>query len=161
MASALLVSAVPGNGMVFKDVSTFAVDFDWTEVEPGTELKVQGTFHHTVLLFTTDDPQVLKLVFFLSFRGTFGIRSLDPNTGILTQLVAEEKVDQVRYVGTVTVNATGVLYALDGLESQRLISSLTLDAGALHLTGSISLHVLLKVVDGRLVWTKFWVVFGR
>jgi len=159
VVSALLVSPASGGNLLAKDVWTVQVNMDWTEIYPGIEIMIDGLLHNTLLIFSTNDPVIFRLVGLTTFHGTIGMRGYDPLIGSFLFLETD-KVYQSRAVGMLALNETGVLVLVDGMLSLRALGSLTFIVGDIVLVLGYNLFLLIKMSNGEIVWAKAGVPMG-
>ncbi len=159
VVSSLLVSPASGGALLVKAVSTHQVDMDWTEVAPGLEVMIHGTFHNTGLLFTTDDPAVFRVVVLGLFHGILGIRGTDPVLGPFS-LATQDRIAELRIVGTVKVDEQGVAVPIDAMLSLRTRGTVTLNIGSISETVDVNLLGIVQVKGGEVVWTRVGVPLG-
>lgn len=157
--ASLLVSPAPEGALLAKEVSTVHVDMDWTEVLPGLEILVQGTFHNTSLLFATQDPSVVRVEILSLFHGVQGIRGVVPGIGLVTILI-EAKISEVRIVGTFALEPPMFLIPVDATLSLRSVGTLSLTAGGLTVTEDVNGLLILQVRDGSIFWARIGVPMG-
>lgn len=159
LASVLVMAPASAGHLLYKDVSSWTVDMDWTEMLPGMELMVRGTYHNVSLLFATDDALTFRIVAISTFRGTIGIRLEVPDVGTVS-LVETDKVAIARFVGLATMDEIGLLVASDGLLSVRALGSITVSLDGMSATAEANALLLVKLQDGNIVWMKLGVPMG-
>ncbi len=159
LVSALLIAPASSGNLLFRDVSQWTVDMDWTEVAPGLEVMIRGTYHNTTLIFTTSDPLTLQVVLFASFRGVAGVKGYLPGVGAVS-LLEEERVSHLRFVGTSVMVEPGLLMLRDGVLSLRAVGSATVTVGELSETVEVNALLLARLEGGAIVWAKIGVPMG-
>jgi len=159
LASLLVVAPASNGNILFKDVSTWYVDQDWTEVLPGLEIMVKGTYDNVSFLFATNDPSTLRIVTLVSFRGTFGLRGAVPGIGVLS-ILEVDKVNHARLRGTVTFDDTGLLIPADGRLSSRILGSVTVSLGDLSMTAEVNGLAIVEFQNGEIVSIRIGVPMG-
>ena len=157
--SALLVAPASDGNLLAKEVSTFHVDMDWTEVAPGLELLMKGTAHTTALLFATPDPTLFRLVGLLMFHGTTGIRGFDPLLGSFT-ILSDTPVTAIRAVGTFVLDPGGFPIPVDIVVSLRTRGTLTVEVGPISVTEDVNLLGIIQIRNGEIFWARAGVPLG-
>ncbi len=159
LVATLLIAPASSGNLVFKDVSNWSADMDWTEILPGVQMMMKGVYHNVTLLFSTPDPSTFRLVEMSSFHGALGVRMYDPMLGFVS-LITEDKVVHARFVGDVVLDESGSPAPLEGILSARGVGSMTLTVDGITLTDSANVLALIKVRDGTIEWAKIGVPMG-
>jgi len=159
LVATLLIAPASSGNVVLKDVSSWSVDMDWTEIIPGVEMMMKGVFHNVSLLFSTSDPSTFRLVEMSSFHGALGVRMYNPMLGFVS-LFTEDKVVHARFVGDVVLDETGLPVSMDGILAVRSVGSVTLAMDDVTLTESVNVLALIKVRDGGIEWARIGVPMG-
>ena len=157
--ASLLVSPAPEGALLAKEVSTVHVDMDWTDVLPGIEILVDGTFHNTTLLFATQDPSVVRVEGLFLFHGLQGIRGVVPGVGLVTILI-EAKISEVRVIGTFMLEPPIFLIPIDATLSLRSVGTLSVTAGGVTFTEEVNELLILQVRNGSIFWVRIGVPMG-
>lgn len=157
--SALVIAPAAGGNLLPRDVTSWSVDMDWTEVAPGLSVLFQGTYHNVSLLYSTPERGTFRLVVLSSFHGRMGVEGLIPGLGNLTILEAYAVV-QSRFVGTATLAPDGTAMTRDGLLSMRAVGSATVTIGDTSITADANVLLLIQVRDGRVLWARIGVPLG-
>ncbi len=159
LVAALLIAPASSGNLVAKDVSSWSVDLDWTEIIPGIEMMMKGVYRNVTFLFSTQDPLTFRLVSLSSFNGVLGVRAVDPLLGVVS-LVSEYKVLHTRFVGDVSLNQAGVPVLQDGILAVRSVGSMTLVLDGITLTESLNVLALMRIQDGAIEWARLGVPMG-
>lgn len=152
------VAASNGN-LLLKDVSMWNADVPWTEVVPGMEVMVHGSYHNVTMVIATKDPLTVHVVLDSNFHGVIGLRTNSSDLGVAT-IIEEDHDMQVRFVGTMTLAGDGTQLALNGVESMRTVGTITVTAGGLSQSVDVNLLVLVGFSDGQIVSTRVGVPMG-
>ncbi len=159
LVAALLIAPASNGNLVFKDVSSWSVDMDWTEIVPGLELMMKGVHHNVTLLFSTPDPSTFRLVEMSSFHGALGVRMYDPMLGFVS-LVTQDKVVHIRFVGDVVLDGSGLPVPLDGILTARSVGLMTLTMDGITLTESGNALAKIVIQNGAIESVRLGVPMG-
>ncbi len=159
LVATLLIAPASSGNVVFKDVSSWSVDMEWTEIIPGVEMMMKGVFHNVTLLFSTPDPSTFRLVEMSSFHGALGVRMYNPMLGFVS-LVTDDKVVHARFVGDVVLDEAGSPAPLDGILAVRSVGSMTLTMDGITLTESGNALAIIVIRNGTIESARFGVPMG-
>ncbi|OGS62111.1 MAG: hypothetical protein A3K59_03565 [Euryarchaeota archaeon RBG_19FT_COMBO_69_17] len=157
--SALVIAPAAGGTLLAREVTSWSVDMDWTEVTPGLSVLLQGTYHNVSMLFSTGERGTYRLVVQTSFHGRLGVAGLIPDLGTLT-ILEEYAVVQSRFVGTASLAPDGSALSRDGVLSMRAVGSVTVDVAGTSITEDANVLLLVLVRDGRIAWARIGVPLG-
>lgn len=159
LVAALFMAPVSEGNVLARDVSNWTVDVDWTEVLPGIEMMVRGTYHDTTMVFLTADPTVYRVVVLSTFRGSLGVRFFDPDLGLVT-LIVTNTVSHAKFAGTMVLDDLGTLVPKEGLLLARTLGTTTLSVGDYVMEESVNELGLAKYEDATPVWVRVGVPMG-
>lgn len=159
IVSVLMIAPASSGNLLLKDVSSWDVDLDWTEVLPGLEYMIHARYHNVSLLFATDDPLVLRVVSHSFARGTVGLRGYLPGVGDV-EMFEQDRVAHLSVVAKVTLDAAGNLASLDAVLSLRTLAHVSITVDGIAMEEDMNLMILAKIRNGQFEWIRIGVPMG-